>query len=87
MLSDSSGPTQACETVIAIYHPFREKRSKCEGYDIRQLRDRSRIVQVLKNRFGMSDKVVGSSFYGEINYWKELPKPDQINDYSIYQNP
>lgn len=86
-LSDSSGPTQACETVIAIYHPFREKRSKCEGYDIRQLRDRSRIVQVLKNRFGMSDKVVGSAFYGEINYWKELPKPDQINDYSIYQNP
>jgi hypothetical protein len=35
----------------------------------------------------MSDKVVGSAFYGEINYWKELPKPDQINDYSIYQNP
>ena len=42
-LSDSSGPTQAAETVIGIYHPFREKVPRCEGYDIRQLQNRKLI--------------------------------------------
>lgn len=83
-LSDSSGPAQASESVIAIYHPYREKRSRCEGYDIRQLRDRARIPVLLKNRFGMADKCFGVAFYGENGLWKELPLPDQINDYSKY---
>ena len=81
-LSDSSGPAQAAETVIAIYHPWREKRNRCEGYDIRQLQDRARLVGCIKNRFGAADKWVGSVFFGEVGIWKELPLPQQINDYS-----
>ena len=46
-LSDSSGPTQAAESVVALYHPFREKRTRCEGYDIRQLKDRARLIITL----------------------------------------
>lgn len=83
-LSDSGGPTQSAETVVAIYHPFREKRAKCEGYDIRQLLDRARLIQVLKNRFGMADKMVMTGFYGEIGLWKELPLPTEINDYEPF---
>lgn len=45
----SSASTQASEVVIAIFHPFREKLSKCEGYDIKQLTDNIRIIQLLKN--------------------------------------
>lgn len=85
-LSDSSGPAQAAESVIAIYHPYREKRTKCEGYDIRQLKHLARLIQILKNRFGEADKCFGVCFYGQNGLWKELPMPDQINDYSIYQN-
>ena len=83
-LQDSSGPAQAAETVIGIFHPFREKMSKCEGYDIRQLGDRARICQILKHRFGMADKSVGVAFYGENSIWRELPKPDEIRDYEPY---
>lgn len=83
-LSDSSGPAQSAETVIAIYHPFREKRAKCEGYDIRQLRDRARSCIVLKNRFGMADKMTMNSFFGEVGIWRELPAPDKINDYEPF---
>ena len=86
-LSDSGGPAQASECVIGIYHPYREKLSKCEGYDIRQLKDRARLAQLLKGRFGVADKSVGVCFYGEISMWKELPLPSEINDYSIYLNP
>lgn len=86
-LADSSGCANAAESVIAIYHPHREKRAKCEGYDIRQLQNNARILCLLKNRFGVSDKFFGTCFWGGINYWQEMPKPDQINDYSIYQHP
>lgn len=85
-LSDSAGPAQAAESVIAIYHPFREKRSKCEGYDIRQLKDRARLPIILKNRFGMADKMFMTAFYGEIGLWKELPAPDKMGNYDLYQN-
>lgn len=83
-LSDSGGPSQAAETVIAIYHPFREKRSRCEGYDIRQLLDRARLIQIIKNRYGVSDKMEMVGFYGEIGYWKELPLPSEITDYELF---
>ncbi len=85
-LSDSSGPAQAAETVIGIFHPFREKMARCEGYDVRQLKDRIRLIQILKNRFGIADKSIGVCFYGENSYWKELPLPSEINDYSTYVN-
>lgn len=83
-LGDSSGPTKAAETVIALYYPFREKRSKCEGYDIRQLLEKFRLIQILKNRFGEADKSFGTCFFGVNGIWKELPKPDQINNYEKY---
>lgn len=87
MLSDSSGPAQAAETVIGIFHPFREKLTKCEGYDIRQMKDRMRLCQILKNRFGLADKSIGVNFFGEINYWRDLPLPQDITDYEQYLNP
>ena len=86
-LSDSSGAAQASEVVIGIFHPFREKIPKCEGYDIRQMKDRFRLCQVLKQRFGVADRSVGCSFWGEIGYWKDLPLPNEINDYEQFLNP
>lgn len=83
-LSDSSGPTQAAESVVALYHPFREKRTRCEGYDIRQLKDRARLLITLKNRFGVADKIFMTSFFGEIGLWRELPLPQDIDDYEKY---
>ena len=84
MFDSSSASTQASEVVIAIFHPFREKLSKCEGYDIKKLTDSIRILQLLKNRNGKSDKNVGVNFFGSVGVWKELPKPEEINDYEPY---
>ena len=80
----SSASTQASEVVIAIFYPFREKLSKCEGYNIKELQDSIRILQLLKNRNGKSDKNIGVNFFGSIGLWKELPKPEEINDYEPY---
>ena len=76
-IADASGSAQGSEIVIGIYYPHREKRSTCEGYDIKKLRDHARIIQILKHRYGISDIMKGVLFRGEVGYYKELPNPDK----------
>jgi len=84
-LSDSSGPFQSAEIVLGIFDAYREKMKNCEGYRVDSLMDTFRLLQVLKNRFGTSNKNLGVGFYGTIGYWKELPKPNEIKDYCLYK--
>ena len=46
-----------------------------------------RSIMVLKNRFGDCDAEVGCNFFGGINYFSELKKPDEIYDYEQYTDP
>lgn len=85
MFKDSSGTTDASEVVIALYFPYREKIARCEGYPIQNvLKDRFRLCQILKNRYGRSDVNLGLSFFGEIGLFRGLPRPDEIGDYEPY---
>lgn len=83
--ADSSGPTQASEVVISIFFPFREKMAECQKYNIEILRDRFRLLTILKNRWGVSDRALSTGFYGEVNLWKQLPS-STIIDYTKYTN-
>jgi replicative DNA helicase len=80
-MSDSSGPAQASELVIGVYNPHREKLNKLDGYNFKAMSDNVRIIQILKSRFGKSDKNVVVNFWGNINYFKECPEPEDIDDY------
>ena len=82
--SDSSGPSQGSELVLAIFDAHREKNKTCSGYDVSILKDRFRAVLVLKNRFGLSNKSIGLNFFGEIGYWRELPKAEEVGDTTKY---
>lgn len=83
-LADSSAPAQSAEIVIGIFDAYREKMKNCDGYKVDQMKDSFRFLQVMKNRFGLSNKNIGVAFYGAIGLWKELPKPNEIYDYSIH---
>ncbi len=84
-LSDSSVPAQAAETILLLYYPYREKIPRVEGYPIQNvLKHKFRLLQCTKNRFGQADKNIGLVFHGEIGLFKELPKPEDISDYSKY---
>ena len=86
-LQDSSATGQAAEVVLMLYYPFREKIAKCEGYPIQSiLKERFRLTQIAKNRFGQSDKNIGNIFHGEIGLFGELPRPQDIIDYDEYLN-
>ena len=85
MLKDTSGTTDGSDVVIALYYPYREKIARCEGYPIQNvLKKRFRLIQVLKNRYGIADSNKGCVFFGEIGMFKEIPRPEEIGDYEPY---
>lgn len=84
MTKDTGAPAQDAEIIISIFNPFREKLNSYRGYDIRHLQSRFRSITVLKNRYGESDIEVGCAFYGASSVFAELPKPEEIYDYSKY---
>ena len=64
--------------MIAVYNPFRDGLKTYKQYDIERLGGNFRSIQVLKNRFGDCDIEVGCAFYGWINYFAEIPRPECI---------
>ena len=68
-MSDSSGPAQASEIVIGIFHPYREKMTKIDDYNVKILKDRIRCIQILKQRYGQSDINKCVSFFGDYIYF------------------
>lgn len=85
--ADSADPSKAAEIMIGIFSPHKERLKNYVGYDITVLEDNFRGVQVLKSRYGASDKVIPCGFWGDINYWRDLPKPEEIQNYANYLDP
>jgi len=84
---DSGGPVEDCEILISIYNPNRDKLNDYRGYDIETLGNNFRVICVLKDRYGDSDVEIGCNFFGACNIWAELPKPNEINDFTKYISP
>lgn len=84
---DSGNTVQDCNVMIAIYNPHRDGLKTYKKYNIEILESSFRSIMVLKNRFGDCDVEVGVNFFGGINYFHELPKHDEIYDYSRYTSP
>lgn len=84
---DSGNTVQDCNVMLALYNPFRDALKTYKKYDISQLQSSFRSIMVLKNRFGDCDVEIGTTFYGWINYFRELPLPDEIYDYEKYKSP
>lgn len=83
-IKETGSPSEDAEIIIALYYPHREKQSSYRKYKISELKDTFRAVLCLKNRYGESEAVVGCSFFGKTGIWKELPPPEEINDYEPY---
>lgn len=86
---DSSNIVQDSEIVLAIYSPIKDKLVNYRGYKVLGeggLGDVLKSIIVLKNRYGVADKVIPVAFMGSIGKFEELPKYEDITDISYYQN-
>jgi hypothetical protein len=82
---DSSNPSQDCEIMISIYNPNRERLATSDHYNITELGDKYRSITILKSRWGESDYKIAMNFFGGVGIFRELPRPEEINDYEKYK--
>lgn len=79
---------QDSDVVLQLFYPFREKLTTYRGYRIlgeQGLSRWHRSIITSKNRYGVADQVINTWFAGSVGWWKSLPEPDQITDYTKYQ--
>ena len=72
--ADSSGPAQDCNKAFGLFSPARYGFEEYLGYDIEELEDRFRSLHILKNREGITDKMIPLEFIGEVGYFREYEK-------------
>lgn len=85
-LKESSTINENASCTLLLYNPFANRMNSHRGYDVKQLQNRYISMICAKNRFGTANIADALAYYGEICTFTELPKPDEIYDYSKYQS-
>lgn len=85
-VKETNEPYEDSDICLAIYNPNIDKLKTHNHYDISQLGDNFRSIVLIKSRYGESNVEDSCFFYGKSGIWAELPRPDEIYDYSKYTN-
>ena len=80
-IKETNAVYEDSDIVLGIYNPASDKLKTHNGYDIKQLNDMFRSIVCIKSRYGESNVEDACLYYGDINVWRECPKPDEIYDY------
>lgn len=71
--------------ILGLYSPYRYGIREYCGYDITKFKDNIRFLEVLAGREGGGGDICPLYFDGAVNYFKELPKPDdRVNLERVY---
>lgn len=76
-LGDSKYPSRDANVVLGLFSPFKYELPEYQHYDITKLKDNVRFLEVLVNRGGSPGGLVALYFDGAVNYFKELPRPEE----------
>lgn len=76
-LADSKYPSRDANVVLGLFSPFKYELPEYQRYDITKLKDNVRFLEVLVNRGGSQGGLVALYFDGAVNYFKELPRPEE----------
>jgi len=76
-LADSKYPSRDANVVLGLFSPFKYEIPEYYNYDITKLKDNVRFLEVLVNRGGSPGGLVALYFDVAVNYFNELPRPDE----------
>lgn len=89
-LSDCKYTGKDCTVMLGITSPYTHELPEYLGYDITKLRSNIRFLEIVLNREGESNGIVGLYFDGATNYFSELPLPKDNEElrkvYSYIEN-
>lgn len=83
-LADNKLTARDALFVLALFAPDRYNIKNYRGYDISVLKDNIRILTLLKNRKGRSNFEIPLLFNGNVNWFQELPYPQDLTE-QFYQ--
>jgi len=75
-LADNKLTARDANVIIGLFSPFRHEIEKYQGYDITFFRDNIRFLEILGGREGGGGTICPLYFDGAVNYFKELPLPN-----------
>jgi len=71
---------ESSDYVIYGFAPHNYGIKEFMGYDVERLKDRVRIIGIMKNRWGASNIAAGYGYLGESSLFFEIPRPDLMTD-------
>lgn len=81
-LGESKLTYNDCDVALGIFQPQKHEIKSYRGYNVIEMQDSYRNLSIFKNRFGSSNINVGLYFDGAVNYFRELPKSDNMTSTS-----
>ena len=67
-----------CNVMLGVTNPYAHELKEYFGYDITKLRSSIRFLACVINRDGESNGIVALYFDGAVNFFTEMPLPDDI---------
>ena len=77
-LGDNKTIARDVNIALGLFAPDRYKITEHNGYDITRFRDRYRSMNIMKSRDGIANKKLPLFFNGAVDFFKELPKVDEL---------
>ena len=85
-LKDSKRTGEDCMVLFGLTNPHVFELPQYLGYNISQLKDKFRCVEIVLARKGRSNGICPLYFNGAINQYYELPLPNSKEMENIYKN-
>jgi len=84
-LGDNKLTARDANVIIGLFSPFRHKIPEYFGYDITFFKDNIRFLEILGGREGGGGVICPLYFDGAVNYFSELPKPNDEKIKKVYE--
>lgn len=75
-LNENKATAQDADIIFGLFSPFRYGIKDYEGYRIDKFRDHVRFLEIIGGREGGGGSICPLYFDGAVNYFEELPLPD-----------
>lgn len=84
-LGDNKTTQRDANVILGLFSPFRHEIPEYLGYDVRKFRDRIRFLEIIGGREGGAGTVTPLYFDGAVNFFAELPDPnDDVSMNKVY---
>lgn len=79
-LGDNKLTARDMNVLFGLFSPFKHELRQYLGYNVEKLKDSLRFLEIIEGRDGGGGTVCPLYFDGAVNYFKELPLPNMLND-------